>query len=121
MPATTLTMALIAGFLTVFGFVAPEVGAQEPDKVKKAAQNAYDFSFTAINGDPLPLSSMKGKVVLVVNTASRCGFTPQYEGLEKLYEGYKGKGVEVLVALARDDLALGLDEATGLSTIGLAP
>src|SRR5262245_40587681 len=55
--------------------------------------NAYDFSFTSIDGDPLPLSSFKGKPVLVVNTASKCGLTPQYEGLEKLWSDYKDKGL----------------------------
>ena len=58
--------------------------------------NAYDFSFTSIDGAPLPLSQFKGHPVLVVNTASRCGLTPQYEGLEKLYSDYKGKGLVVL-------------------------
>ena len=58
--------------------------------------NAHDFSFTAIDGAPLPLSSFKGKPVLVVNTASKCGLTPQYEGLEKLYSDYKDKGLVVL-------------------------
>jgi len=58
--------------------------------------NAYDFSFTSIDGDPLPLSSFKGKPVLVVNTASKCGLTPQYEGLEKLWSDYKDKGLVVL-------------------------
>ena len=58
--------------------------------------NAYDFSFTSIDGDPLPLSSFKGKPVLVVNTASKCGLTPQYDGLEKLYTDYKDKGLVVL-------------------------
>ena len=58
--------------------------------------NAYDFSFTSIDGDPLPLASFKGKPVLVVNTASKCGLTPQYEGLEKLYRDYKAKGLVVL-------------------------
>jgi len=58
--------------------------------------NAYDFSFTSIDGEPLPLSTFKGKPVLVVNTASKCGLTPQYEGLEKLYRDYKSKGLVVL-------------------------
>jgi glutathione peroxidase len=58
--------------------------------------NAYDFSFTSIDGDPLPLSTFKGKPVLVVNTASKCGLTPQYEGLEKLWSDYKDKGLVVL-------------------------
>ena len=58
--------------------------------------NAYDFSFKSINGEDLPLAQFKGKPVLVVNTASACGLTPQYEGLEKLYTDYRDKGLVVL-------------------------
>jgi glutathione peroxidase len=58
--------------------------------------NAYDFSFKSITGEALPLSTFKGKPVLVVNTASRCGLTPQYEGLEKLYADYRDQGLVVL-------------------------
>ncbi len=58
--------------------------------------NAYDFCFTSIDGEPLPLSSFKGKPVLVVNVASRCGLTPQYEGMEALYRDYRDKGLIVL-------------------------
>ncbi len=58
--------------------------------------DAYDFDFTSIDGAPLPLSTFKGKAVLVVNTASKCGLTPQYDGLEKLYTDYKDKGLVVL-------------------------
>lgn len=96
MPATTLTMAMIAGFLTVFGIVTPLAKAQDDTNAPKPVQNAYDFSFTAIDGTPLPLSGFKNKVILVVNTASRCGFTPQYDGLQKLYDTYKNKGLIVL-------------------------
>ena len=56
----------------------------------------YDFKVTTITGKEKPMSAYKGKVLLIVNVASKCGFTPQYEGLEKLYERYHDKGFEVL-------------------------
>ena len=58
--------------------------------------NAYDYEFTAIDGAPLPMTTFRDKVVLVVNVASKCGLTPQYDGLEKLYSDYKDKGLVVL-------------------------
>ena len=65
-------------------------------------KTAYDFAFTSIDGQPLPLSSFKDKAVLVVNTASQCGLTPQYSGLEALWEGYKDKGLVVLGVPSND-------------------
>lgn len=59
-------------------------------------KTAHDFAFTSIDGAPLPLSSFAGKAVLVVNTASKCGLTPQYDGLEALWTAYKDKGLVVL-------------------------
>lgn len=56
----------------------------------------YDLKVKTRNGDDFDLKSLKGKVSLVVNTATGCGFTPQYEGIEKLYEKYHEKGFEVL-------------------------
>lgn len=56
----------------------------------------YDLSVKAQDGSEVPLSNYKGKVLLIVNTATDCGFTPQYEGIEKLYEQYHDQGLEVL-------------------------
>lgn len=56
----------------------------------------YDFSAKSLSGEEIPLSKFRGKVLLIVNTASKCGFTPQYSGLEKLHETYAGRGFEVL-------------------------
>jgi len=61
-----------------------------------AANNIYDFTLNTIDGAPAPLSAFKGKVVLLVNVASKCGYTPQYAGLEKLYEKYKDKGFVIV-------------------------
>jgi glutathione peroxidase len=56
----------------------------------------HDFKAKTIDGKEISLSDYRGKVLLIVNVASKCGFTPQYEGLEKLYKKYKGQGFEVL-------------------------
>jgi len=56
----------------------------------------YDFTVNSIDGQPVSLKSYKGKVVLLVNVASKCGFTPQYAGLEALYEKYKDRGLVII-------------------------
>ena len=61
-----------------------------------AGPSLYDFTLPSIDGQPTPLSEYKGKVVLLVNVASRCGFTPQYAALESLYEKYKDQGFVIL-------------------------
>ncbi|MDD2739876.1 MAG: glutathione peroxidase [Methylomonas lenta] len=56
----------------------------------------YAFTANGIDGKPIALEDFKGQVLLIVNTASRCGFTPQYQGLEKLYQAFKEQGFAVL-------------------------
>ena len=71
---------------------APDVGSAGAAKQAKLS----DFYFTAIDGSGMPMSAFGGKVVLLVNTASFCGFTRQYEGLQALWERYEEKGLVVV-------------------------
>jgi len=59
-------------------------------------KSIYDYTMNSIDGKATPLSSLKGKVVLLVNVASRCGFTPQYSALESVYEKYKSRGFVIV-------------------------
>jgi glutathione peroxidase len=90
----------VAGASTI-NTPAPAEPAPKPQPIAAAApapapQSAYEFKLTAIDGSPLPLDQFRGQVVLLVNTASMCGFTPQYDGLQKLQEQYAAKGFTVL-------------------------
>lgn len=76
------------GLLLGAGIAAPAAAS--------TTAGAHAFQFTSIEGEALPMQSFDGKVVLVVNTASRCGFTPQYEGLQALWERYRDRGFVVL-------------------------
>ncbi len=68
------------------------------------AHNIYDFTLKSIDGQPVTLKSYSGKVVMLVNVASKCGFTPQYAGLESLYEKYKDRGF-VIVGVPANNFA----------------
>ena len=61
-----------------------------------AASSIYEFTLNSIDGQPAPLAAYKGKVLLLVNVASKCGFTPQYKELEAVYEKYKDQGLLVV-------------------------
>lgn len=86
---TVATALLTGGFAFHYSVNAAPVTA--PD-----GRTAHDFTLTAIDGGKLPLSQFKGKVMLVVNTASKCGFTPQYDGLQNLQDKYAAKGFTVI-------------------------
>ena len=78
-------------------FAAPKfLIPSTPPLADAASKRAGDFTLTAIDGAPLPMRQFAGKVVLLVNTASFCGYTPQYDGLQKLQTSYEGKGFTVV-------------------------
>jgi glutathione peroxidase len=69
------------------------------------ASNVYEFTMNSIEGQPMPLAKFEGKVMLIVNVASKCGFTPQYEGLEAVYEKYKSQGFVIVGVPANNFMA----------------
>ena len=86
----------------------------EEKHMKQSVPNAYQFSFKTINGEDFTLEKYRGKVILIVNTASQCGFTKQYTDLQKLYETYKDRGFVVLGIPCND---FGKQEPGDLETI----
>ncbi len=90
---TLLRLAFGLLALTPAG-LAPAAGAP--------AGTAYDYAFTSIDGAPMPLDAFAGKAILVVNTASRCGFTRQYAGLQALWERFGDRGLVVLGVPSND-------------------
>jgi glutathione peroxidase len=63
---------------------------------KQDEDSIYEFTATLLDGEPFSLARFRGEVLLIVNTASQCGFTPQYAGLEEVYRAYKDRGFQVL-------------------------
>lgn len=70
--------------------------AAAPDPASADPTTAYQFAFPGLFTDRVPMTAFEGEVVMVVNTASRCGFTPQYEGLQQIYTEYHDRGFEIV-------------------------
>jgi glutathione peroxidase len=84
-------------FVLAIVFTLPvTIFAQTEEKLMEQQPKLYSFSMKTIDGKDKPLSEYKGKVLLIVNVASKCGHTPQYKGLESIYEKYKDRGFMIL-------------------------
>jgi glutathione peroxidase len=88
--------ALIIATLAALAFPVPNTAAESP------CPSVLDHQFSNLKDEPVSLCRFSGKVLLIVNTASECGYTPQYEGLEKLYRRYRDKGFAILGFPAND-------------------
>jgi glutathione peroxidase-family protein len=92
---TTILLALV--IITICLVVGKQLhAAKEMIAKKKTRTTVYDFPLKTIDGEDITLEDYKGKLLLIVNVASRCGFTSQYKGLEKLYQDYKDQGLVVI-------------------------
>lgn len=93
----SVAAGLVASFLATIPMAeaAPRDGSQKPGSV-------LGFTVKDIDGKEVPLSKFEGKVLLIVNTASQCGYTPQYKGLQEIYQKYKDQGLEILAFPANE-------------------
>jgi glutathione peroxidase len=91
----SLSLMLTAGILIA-------AAMSSPGYAERGRMQGYDFEFTSIDGEKLPLSQYRGRPVLVVNTASFCGYTPQYEDLEALWRTYRDRGLVVIGVPSND-------------------
>lgn len=90
----TKYMKLFSGIISLFSLIACSKPVAKPEGAESKS-SFYELSFTDIYGKTVKLSDFKGKKILIVNTASKCGYTPQYEGLQKLYQDYSDKLVVI--------------------------
>ena len=94
---TFVHVSRVVAFLVAVVLFSSPAAAQQPARASGGAVTSfYDLKTMTLNGKPASLADYRGKVSLVVNVASKCGFTPQYDGLEKLQREMKGKGFNVL-------------------------
>jgi len=88
-------VAVIVSGMTIAAYACGFIFNPSPADPPKE-KSVYEFTMKDIDGKDIKLNQYKGDVVMIVNTASKCGYTPQYEGLEKIYEKYKDKGFVIL-------------------------
>jgi glutathione peroxidase len=89
--ALTISLAALAAAAFLLAGSEPQAGAEEP-----ASPAVIDHTVTTLEGDSLDLSTFRGRPLLIVNTASKCGYTPQYAGLQRLHERYGERGLVVI-------------------------
>ena len=88
--------------IALLSAVSGNEAKKESQKEEKQMKSIYDFKVADIDGNDVNLADYKGKVLLILNVASKCGFTPQYKGLESIYRQYKEKGFEILAFPSND-------------------
>ena len=88
--------------IALLSAVSGNEAKKESQKEEKQMKSIYDFKVADIDGNDVNLADYKGKVLLILNVASKCGFTPQYKGLENIYRQYKDKGFEILAFPSND-------------------
>ena len=89
--ALTVSFAALAAAAVLLAGSEPQAGGEEP-----TSPAVIDHTVTTLDGDSLDLSTLRGRPLLIVNTASKCGYTPQYAGLQRLHERYSGRGLVIL-------------------------
>jgi len=89
--ASTVSFAALAAAAFLLAGAEPQAGAEEP-----SSPAVIDHTVTTLEGDSLDLSTFRGRPLLIVNTASKCGYTPQYAGLQRLHERYGERGLVIL-------------------------
>ncbi|HEX2117333.1 MAG TPA: glutathione peroxidase [Alphaproteobacteria bacterium] len=91
-----------SAMVAISGRLQPAPATAATSRQKRTTMSAYDFEFPGIEGGSLPLKAWRGKPILVANTASFCGYTPQYKDLEALWNKYKARGLVVLGVPSND-------------------
>ena len=102
LPNMPLIPIVIIITFTIGALVIGSCHAAEDEHAPNLGKKVHDFILTANDGSEYPLAQHKGKLILLVNTASRCGFTDQYSGLQQLYTDYKDQGLTVIALPSND-------------------